>query len=76
VVKQNSKPKKQLDKWHVFQLGGNYYVLSDSELAKMDTQQRAAYTPVQRGFDTNDAAFLHMANIGGKGVKVEKPRTD
>jgi hypothetical protein len=71
-----TKQKKQPVKWHVYELGGYYHALSDTDLAKMDGQQRAAYKPVKLGFDTDTDAMAFTMTIVGQGRAVTRNKTD
>jgi len=70
------KQKKQPVEWHVYELGGYFHVLSDTDLAKMDEQQRAAYKPVKLRFDTDADAMAYMTTIAGRGRAVDRNKTD
>lgn len=59
-------------KWHVYELGGYYHALSDTDLARMDGQHRAAYKPVKLGFSTADDAMGYMTTIAGRGRRIDR----
>lgn len=63
-------------KWHVYRIGDNYQVLSDDDLRKKDERQRAAYRPVQLGFDTDPEAMAYMMSLAGKGRRVDRHGTN
>jgi hypothetical protein len=69
-----AKQKRHPVKWHVYELGGYYHALSDTDLAKMDARQRAAYQPVKLGFDTDADAMAYMTTIAGLGRAVDRNR--
>lgn len=71
-----TKQKKQPVKWHVYELGGYYHALSDTDLARMDEQQRVAYKAVKLGFDTDADAMAYMATIAGQGRLVDRNKSD
>jgi hypothetical protein len=66
VAKKNRMPKKEPHKWHVFRNAMHFRVFSDQDVAEMDSQELAAYQPVQEGFDTEDAANRFMWSLRGR----------
>lgn len=64
--------QKKAEKWHVYQLLGNYHILSDSQLEAMDDEQRGVYKLVKGDFDTDSDAWAYSREQSGYGVVVPK----
>lgn len=69
-MKVGKKKQTPETKYNVCRYGDYYQVLSDQELAEMDSRQRAALTLAKGGFETKAEAMAYVQNLSGTGVSV------